>query len=169
MNKPKPIPTDIGEYLQYDSSTDTLKWIKKTGNRGNIQVGDIAGSTETRGYKRVTFRGSIYKAYRVIWFLQYGVQPPDTIDHINGVEQGDTLENLRGATSQQQNRNRRKFSNNTSGFKGVSYRKASGKFRARIMVNNTHIELGCFDTPEEAHLAYCNAAEKLHGDFANFG
>lgn len=37
------------------------------------------------------------------------------------------------------------------------------------MSEGKKIHLGLFESPSEAHLAYCEAAKKLHGEFANFG
>ncbi len=89
------------------------------------------------------------------------------VDHING----DTLDNrrcnLRIATQSENMRNRGKMSLNTSGYKGVH---AMGKkWGAKITIDKKQIHLGTFDTPEEAHAAYCKAALELHGEFANFG
>jgi hypothetical protein len=85
-------------------------------------------------------------------------------------EAGETLnntdENLRRATRSQQVINRRRGRNNTSGYKGVSWHKASGKWRASIRVDGRQIHLGLFDTPELAYAAYCAAAIKYHGEFA---
>lgn len=59
--------------------------------------------------------------------------------------------------------------NNKSGFKGVCRHKKNNNFVASIGVDNKNIHLGCFSTAEEAHAAYCEAATKLFGAFANFG
>jgi hypothetical protein len=45
---------------------------------------------------------------------------------------------------------KRKNTNNTSGYVGVSFYKASGKWMAQITISNKNTYLGCFDTPEEA-------------------
>jgi hypothetical protein len=40
-------------------------------------------------------------------------------------------------------------------------------WQASIKHNKKVIYLGCFHTKEEAHFAYRNAANRLHGEFAN--
>ena len=51
-------------------------------------------------------------------------------------------------------------------MKGVS--RARGRWRARIKTYGREVELGRFDTKEEAHAAYCRAATEYFGEFARF-
>ena len=98
----------------------------------------------------------------------YGVDPKEMeIDHINGDRSDDRIENLRLATRQQQQWNIQATASNTSGYKGVSYYKRTGKWRAYIQVNNKQKSLGYFCTKENAYLAYTEAAKQLHGKFYN--
>ncbi len=90
-------------------------------------------------------------------------------DHINGNGLDNRRENLREVTRSQNAMNVKYYSTNVSGYKGVSHIKKHGKYRAAIGLNGDIIYLGEFDTPEQAHKAYCEAAKELHGDFANFG
>jgi len=89
----------------------------------------------------------------------------EEVDHINH----DTLDNrkseLRLCTRSENGRNRGAQENNTSGYKGVYWHKPMGKWCAAIKLKGKRIYLGYFQTPEEAHSAYCKAAQELHGDF----
>ena len=76
-----------------------------------------------------------------------------------------TRENLRVTVSQNQ-QNVGKYKNNTSGFKGVSFHKGTGKYQPRIRVKGELISLGVFSSPVEAALAYDAAAVQHHGEFA---
>lgn len=65
-------------------------------------------------------------------------------------------------------RSDRPQSNNKSGFRGVSWHKnnhGGGKWVAVIYFKMTRYRLGFYDTPEEAHKAYLEAKEKIHGPF----
>ncbi|MGR9056077.1 NUMOD3 domain-containing DNA-binding protein [Rhizobium leguminosarum] len=55
------------------------------------------------------------------------------------------------------------LSNNASGFKGVSYRKDRGVWRATIRLSNRQVFLGVFASAELAAKAYDNAAFSAHG------
>ena len=65
------------------------------------------------------------------------------------------LENCRWATQSVQMQNTRDIqSNNTSGFRGVCWHKASNKWIAQILVNNIKINIGSFHTALEAAKSY---------------
>jgi hypothetical protein len=87
------------------------------------------------------------------------------VDHINGNGLDNRRSNLRLATSTENARNRDKFKNNTTGYKGVSRQKGRKKFRAQIYANGKAIYLGWYDTAREAALAYDRAVRKYHGEF----
>lgn len=88
------------------------------------------------------------------------------VDHINKNRLDNRIENLRKCTHAQNVRNRNMQSNNTSGFKGVS-RSAYGRWVAKISYKGSDIHIGTFDSPEDAAMAYDEAARGLHGDFSS--
>ncbi len=75
-------------------------------------------------------------------------------------------ENLRWATHTENNRNRKKQSNSSSVYKGVSFDKNSGKWVVRIMVAGVNKNLGLFKIEREAAEAYNAAAVKFYEEFA---
>jgi len=94
-----------------------------------------------------------------------------TVDHRNGNGLDNRRSNLRWATVSEQRWNSGLSRKNTSGFKGVSFDKSRGKYRAQIRVAERYVRLGRFMTAEEAAQAYDRAAREAFGAFArlNFG
>lgn len=88
-----------------------------------------------------------------------------SVDHIDRNALNNTRANLRICTTAENRRNNKKFSNNTSGHKGVSWDKVNQKWRAYIVVNYRQTHLGYFTDVEEAAKAYDEAAIRLHGEF----
>tara|TARA_R110000796_G_scaffold167182_1_gene283992 strand:- start:431 stop:967 length:537 start_codon:yes stop_codon:yes gene_type:complete len=87
------------------------------------------------------------------------------VDHLNGDGLYNRIDNLRLATAAQNSQNRRINVSSTSGLKGVSFEKRSGKWVARIGVNHKSNFLGYFNSAQDAYGAYCVASEKFHGEF----
>jgi len=154
----------LREVLHYDEETGIFTWKVATANR--TKVGSVAASRHSEGYLTVFVDGKSYKLHRLAWLYQTGNWPVADIDHINCVKDDNRFSNLRESTRAENSRNRMKRCNNKSGFKGVCWDTKSRKWRSRIMAKGEYFFLGYFHSPEEAHTAYCAAAEKLHGEFA---
>ena len=90
------------------------------------------------------------------------------VDHINHNGLDNRKANLRPATSEENNRNRRKSIKRKchSRFKGVNWNKDQQKWAARICFNRKTKFIGYFNDEIEAAKAYDNAALKYHGEFA---
>jgi hypothetical protein len=85
-------------------------------------------------------------------------------DHINGNKLDNRRENLRVCTRSQNLANRPATVINKSGFKGVVPHK--GKYEAGIRKEGKRIYLGIYNTPQEAALAYNDAAPRYFGEFS---
>ena len=140
-------------------------------NQSNaVHLGKSAIMDARTGYKRVILNGVNYLAHRLIWAM---FNPDDDIsileiDHINGVRIDNRIENLRSGTHRQNQYNLRHKPNSILKLKGVS-QNPNGRYYTRIRINGICKNIGTFDTKEEAHEAYRNAAELHHGEFRNFG
>lgn len=117
------------------------------------------------GYVRRTGRKGKQSYY--VSLCRFLVNAPNDklVDHRDGDILNNRKSNLRVCTKAQNNFNRKIQDSNTSGYKGVI--KKDNKWQAQIKANRVHYYLGLYKTPEEAALAYNEAAIKLHGEFAN--
>lgn len=117
------------------------------------------------GYAVYNFRGN-----KGVVVAMHNLVKPISNDKYNEHKDRNRLnnqkENLRDATIGQNNCNKTKYTNNTSGYKGVFRDKVYNKWFARITIDGKNIYLGGFHDKDEAALAYNVAAVKYHGEFA---
>lgn len=88
------------------------------------------------------------------------------IDHINHNCLDNRKTNLRIVTHSQNMQNTRLRSNNTSGFKGVSFNKTNNRWIATIVENGNYHFLGSYATKDEAIHARQLGEKKYHGEYA---
>ena len=88
------------------------------------------------------------------------------VDHISGERNDNRKKNLRIATYTRNSQNRRKTaSNNTTGFTGVK-NGYKGSYRAYITVNGEIIDLGTYDSFEDAVRKRIKAELEYFGEFS---
>jgi hypothetical protein len=115
-----------------------------------------AQKSETTWYAaRHPTKNKTVRMHRVLMDDPQGLE----VDHEDRDGLNNQRYNLRVATHAQNGRNRRPHTNKTSGYKGVYWQKASGRWIVQI-------QLGSYDTAEEAARMYDEAARRYHGEFA---
>lgn len=86
------------------------------------------------------------------------------VDHADGNGLVNTRLNIRIATRNQNQQNKRKNGGCASAYKGVHL--CNGKWRARITIDGKRRHLGYFASETEAASAYDSAAKHLFNKFA---
>lgn len=140
----------------------------KTSRKNQIKINTEAGCVSTSGYCDIRVNNKLYRAHRLIFLMLKGYLPK-YIDHINRIKDDNRIENLRECTQSENLRNTKTYSNNTSGVKGVSWKKDKNKWQAFIYLEGKQKNLGHYDDLELAELVAQEARIKYHGDFANNG
>lgn len=91
------------------------------------------------------------------------------VDHRDGNPRNNTVCNLRRTNRSSNAMNVRRQANNTSGHKGVYYKKKTGKWAVQVRANKKVAFTGVFSSLEEAVAAATEARARFHGEFANHG
>lgn len=153
----------LRDLLSYNPDTGELRWRNPNG-RHRAGVGHLDA---TNGYRQICVHGNRFRAHRLIWCWMTGEWPPPhlDVDHINGERCDNRWCNLRLANMSQQRANvAQKRGGNRSGFKGV--RPNNSRWQAQMVEGGKIMNLGAFDTPEDAARAYDRAAVARWGEYA---
>lgn len=154
---------ELKSQLNYNEETGIFT--RLLSNSPRVKIGDIAGYKHICGYLQIMVNRKQYLSHRLAWLYVYGEFSKNDIDHINCIKDENWILNLREATRSENKCNVGTQKNNTSGFKGVNFHKASNKWIARADLNGKRYNLGSFITPELANKAYQEFAKKHHGEF----
>jgi hypothetical protein len=126
----------------------------------------VSSDGGTRMYVSTRIEGKIY-LHRVLLEAPHDHK----VDHRNGNPLDNRKANLRLATHQQNMFNCRKAQTygrkpTASSFKGVTWDKSCGRYKAQIMKDGVNHNLGRFRDERSAAMAYARAAQEMFGEFA---
>lgn len=130
-------------------------------SRGRRRAGSVAGNLQKDGYMAIGVDSRHYLSHRLAWLYVNGSWPVDRIDHADGDRSNNRIANLRDVSHSENLRNQGFRADNTSGFKGVSFHKATHRWKAQIHIGGKSCHIGLYDTQEDAHAAYARTAADL--------
>jgi hypothetical protein len=123
--------------------------------------------TSSVNKKRYACRQSKLNGKPITLLMHRELMNPDSkkiyVDHIDGNTMNNRRSNLRFCTNQENQFNKQRSSNNTSGYKGVYF--TQNKWVAKITKDGKHY-YERFDSKEEAKNAYNKKSIYLFGEFA---
>ena len=152
---------NFNDFFEYRDGE--LYW--KVSTNSKIKVGKKAGCITSKGYLTIKVNKKPYLAHKIIFSIHYGYIPKE-IDHIDLNKLNNKIENLREATREQNQWNRKLQSNNSSGIKGVYWHKRDKSWRVQLRFNKKMNYIGSFKDLELAELVASEARSKYHGNFA---
>ena len=157
--KPAADISELKAHLSYEPETGSFTWLRSASGR---IMSRHAGTVMSDGYVCIYVLGRLYQAHHLAWAFIYGAWPTQ-IDHINRKRGDNRLSNLRLATNSQNAHNKREPANNTSGFKGIRFKK--NRWEASCMVCGKRKYLGRYSSLDAAKNAYDSFARSAIGEF----
>ena len=152
--------SELKQKLHYSPETEIF-----TRFISNNELKIIKNLANSKGYIEIRINGIKYKSHRLAWLYVYGNFPNKSLDHINGIKTDNRIKNLREANQSENLKNIGIGKNNTSGIKGASFDKNSGKWKSQGCLNYKKVHIGLYESAEEAGIAYLEFAKKYHGEF----
>ena len=130
--------------------------------------GHQAGAYDVKTKRSIIqIAGKNYRCSRVVYYLATGIDPGlNEIDHIDQDSSNNNIQNLRLATRSQNAANMKLKSNNTTGFKGVSWHKTRGLFRCTIKLDGKDKHLAHHICPIRLAYQYNVTAKEHYKEFA---
>lgn len=138
--------TTIRELLDYNPETGvfTNKVTRSNRSKKGAVVGAIKyNKASDKSYLVTSLYCKKYYMHRLAFMYMVG-KFPDQIDHVNGNGLDNSWKNLRSVCNQDNQRNRVRAKNNTSGVTGVGWDKSRKLWTATIQVSGRNISLGRF-------------------------
>ena len=125
-------------------------------------------SFDGRYVYRKKFLDKEYKKYNKIYIHRLIMNTPKGLDtdHIDGNKLNNQRGNLRVATRAENSSNKVGALNKVSKYKGVSWHKQRGYWKAEISYRKKRRHLGIFQSETEAAKAYDIAAKNYHLEYA---
>jgi hypothetical protein len=159
------ITADVArQLLRYDPESGKLFWLPRPESMFPSRARWLAwtklyegkealGTRNGHGHKGGRILGQTAYAHRVVILLATGEWPIGDVDHIDGDEANNRLENLRDVPTYLNCRNCKLSARNKSGINGVSWHKRDKKWYVNVRVHGQLKYLGRFDKIEDATAA----------------
>ena len=146
--------------LDYDPASGIFNW--KISLSSTAGVGDIAGCKNFYGYLVTRIDGKLYLNHRLAWVYVNGYFPENDIDHIDRNRTNNKIDNLREVSRACNLRNCGNPVTNTSGVKGVYWKKRDNKWYAQIKDNGKKYNLGIYSAFDDAVFARLAGEQSLN-------
>ena len=132
-------------------------------NNSNKQSGCITNN----GYYYSRLDKIRYPNHRIVFAIYNNTTDFQNkqIDHIDGNVFNNSPQNLRLVTASQNQFNREKNKNNSTGYKNISFSKKLNKYRCAMQIDGKDIYIGLFNTIEEAIQSRDEKFKQLAGVF----
>lgn len=158
-----PPPDELRSMIYYEDGE--IYWNPEYRN-GNGRTDKPIGCYRSHGYKatRISING-VYRDYmihRLIWWLTHD-EWPELLDHADGDQRNNKIENLRKATRTQNAVNCKASSK--SGYVGVT-KNGKETYRINLTIEGKNYYINGYKTAEAAALARDILSKLVYGDFA---
>ena len=172
----KQVPLEvINELYYYQDGRLHHKIVQRNG----VQAGDVVGCLHGSGYLITSIKKKQFQVHRLIYQLCHQIELASevSIDHIDGNKLNNLIENLRPCTFRENACNKKKPSNNTSGYKNISKSKIDKRepnecWKVHIRTSDSRIQKN-FPYTEAGLADAITFRDKMlpiiHGEFHNLG